>query len=69
MPCWQDYKSPEDLIGQSGLLKQLTKALVERRALQAVFRSTLIGNHIPLVASIAFQAFSVKVLRIVVQAA
>lgn len=28
------YKSPEDLIGQNGLLKQLTKALVER-ALQA----------------------------------
>ena len=29
-----DYKKPEDLIGQGGLLKQLTKALVER-ALQA----------------------------------
>jgi putative transposase len=29
-----DYKRPEDLIGQNGLLKQLTKALVER-ALQA----------------------------------
>ena len=29
-----DYKKPEDLIGQDGLLKQLTKALVER-ALQA----------------------------------
>ena len=25
-----DYKSPEDLIGEDGLLKQLTKALVER---------------------------------------
>lgn len=25
-----DYKSPEDLIGEQGLLKQLTKALVER---------------------------------------
>ena len=24
------YKSPEDLIGEHGLLKQLTKALVER---------------------------------------
>jgi hypothetical protein len=67
MPCWQDYKSPEDLVGQSVLLKQLTKALVER-ALQAVFRSTLIENHIPLVASIAFQAFSVKVRRMVEQA-
>jgi len=29
-----DYKKPEDLIGEDGLLKQLTKALVER-ALQA----------------------------------
>jgi transposase-like protein len=25
-----DYKKPEDLIGEHGLLKQLTKALVER---------------------------------------
>ena len=29
-----DYKKPEDLIGQNGILKQFTKALVER-ALQA----------------------------------
>nr|WP_242447180.1 transposase [Nitrosomonas supralitoralis] len=29
-----DYKKPEDLIGENGLLKQLTKALFER-ALQA----------------------------------
>jgi putative transposase len=26
----EDYKSPEDIVGESGLLKQLTKALVER---------------------------------------
>jgi putative transposase len=26
----KDYKKPEDLIGESGLLKQLTKALIER---------------------------------------
>ncbi|SEP18213.1 hypothetical protein SAMN05216333_1771, partial [Nitrosomonas oligotropha] len=32
-----DYKKPEDLIGEHGLLKQLTKALVER-ALQADYR-------------------------------
>ena len=25
-----DYKKPEDLIGENGLLKQLTKAVVER---------------------------------------
>lgn len=25
-----DYKKPEDLIGENGLLKQLTKRLVER---------------------------------------
>ena len=29
-----NYKKPEDLFGENGLLKQLTKALVER-ALQA----------------------------------
>jgi len=29
------YQKPEDLIGENGLLKQLTKALVER-ALEAV---------------------------------
>ena len=26
----RDYRNPEDLIGESGLLKQLTKALLER---------------------------------------
>ncbi len=26
----KDYKKPEDLLGQDGLLQQLTKALVER---------------------------------------
>jgi putative transposase len=26
----KDYQKPEDLIGENGLLKQLTKALVER---------------------------------------
>src|SRR5260370_35309736 len=26
----KDYKKPEDLIGETGLLKQLTKALLER---------------------------------------
>jgi hypothetical protein len=26
----KDYKNPEDLIGETGLLKQLTKALMER---------------------------------------
>jgi putative transposase len=26
----KDYKKPEDLIGETGLLKQLTKALIER---------------------------------------
>ena len=26
----QDYRSPEDLMGESGIVKQLTKALIER---------------------------------------
>ncbi len=30
----KDYKNPEDLIGKTGLLKQLTKQLLER-AMQA----------------------------------
>ena len=30
----RDYKNPEDLLGEDGLLKQLTKALLER-AMQA----------------------------------
>ena len=30
----KDYKSPEDLLGEGGLLKELTKRLVER-ALEA----------------------------------
>ena len=30
----KDYKNPEDLIGETGLLKQLTKKLLER-AMQA----------------------------------
>ncbi len=26
----RDYKNPEDLLGENGILKQLTKALLER---------------------------------------
>ncbi len=26
----KDYRSPEDLMGESGIVKQLTKALIER---------------------------------------
>jgi len=26
----KDYKTPEDILGENGLLKQLTKSLVER---------------------------------------
>ena len=32
----KDYKGPEDLTGENGILKQLTKALVEQ-AMGAVF--------------------------------
>ena len=34
----KDYKKPEDIIGENGLLKQLTKQLLER-AMAAVDRS------------------------------
>ena len=36
-----DYKTPEDLIGEGGLLKQLTQRLVER-ALQAEMTEHLV---------------------------
>ena len=39
-----NYKKPEDLIGENGLLKQLTKALVER-VLQAEMTEHL-GIHL-----------------------
>ena len=45
-----DYKKPEGLIGQDGLLKQLTKALVER-ALQAEMTDHLSHGKNQLVAN------------------
>lgn len=45
-----DYKKPEDLVGENGLLKQLTKALVER-ALQAEITEHLGHNKNQLVAN------------------
>src|SRR6202051_943441 len=42
-----DYKKPEDIIGKNGLLKQLTKALLER-AMQAEMSEHLgYGKHDP----------------------
>ena len=35
-----DYKKPEDIIGENGLLKEVTKAILER-ALQAEMRDHL----------------------------
>lgn len=46
-----DYKKPEDLIGQDGLLKQLTKALVER-ALQPENYMELVSSIIALLRKI-----------------
>ncbi len=44
-----DYQKPEDLIGEHGLLKQLTKTVVER-ALQAEMSAYLgHGKHEPVV--------------------
>ncbi len=39
-----DYKKPEALIGETGLLKQLTKALLER-ALHAGLTGRWCRNH------------------------
>ena len=41
-----DYKKPEDLIGEEGLLKQLTKALVER-ALSSLLKNTQKSRRLP----------------------
>jgi len=35
-----DYKSPEDLLGEQGLLKQLTKKLAERALEAGVFQAS-----------------------------
>jgi transposase-like protein len=41
----KDYKNPEDLLGENGLLKQLTKQLLER-AMQAELMHQLgYGRH------------------------
>ena len=38
-----DYKKPEDIIGENGLLKELTKAILER-ALEAEIREARPGG-------------------------
>ena len=43
----KDYKSPEDILGENGLLKQFTKAILER-AMQAELTDHLgYGKHSP----------------------
>ena len=44
--CWLITKSPEDLIGENGLLKQLTKLLVEK-AWKRRWPITSYGKHEP----------------------
>ena len=39
-----DYKKPEDIIGENGLLKQLTKALLERAMGGSLGRKTGYGR-------------------------
>ena len=39
-----DYRKPEDLIGENGLLKQLTKLLVAEKALDAELTGHLATN-------------------------
>jgi putative transposase len=41
----KDYKKPEDLIGENGLLKHLTKRLLER-AMQAELTEHLLTEHL-----------------------
>ena|ERR1035437_9556817 len=42
-----DYKKPEDIIGENGLLKQLTKAVLER-AMQVEMTCRGLGNRWPI---------------------
>ena len=50
-----DYKKPEDIIGENGLLKQLTKALLER-AMQVEMTAT--RNTIPPATTAATRAMA-----------
>src|SRR6202163_1269434 len=43
----KDYKKPEDLIGETGLLKQLTKALLERAMKAELTHHLGYGKHDP----------------------
>ena len=43
----KDYKKPEDLIGETGLLKQLTKALLERALSAEMAQHLGYGKHDP----------------------
>ena len=43
----KDYKSPEQIIGENGLLKQLTKALLERALQAEMTRHLGYGKHDP----------------------
>lgn len=56
------YKKPEDLIGENGLLKQRTKALVER-ALQAERRSILVTISMSLPPTVLAMPARVKAAR------
>jgi hypothetical protein len=42
-----DYKGPEDLIGEQGLLKQLTKAFASPCTRQPRIMPRQIGEHYP----------------------
>jgi len=41
----KDYKKPEDLIGENGLLKQLTKQLLERAMAAELTKHVGYENH------------------------
>ena len=56
------YKKPEDLIGENGLLKQLTKALIER-ALQAEMTEHLGHENMLLSATSLAMPATVKAAR------
>ncbi|MGB6946698.1 MAG: hypothetical protein WBE37_30160, partial [Bryobacteraceae bacterium] len=57
-----DYKKPEDIIGENGLLKQLTKALLERELSAGVRKSEAVASCHPIMP--VGDSFGGRVVRI-----
>jgi putative transposase len=59
----KNYKKPEDLIGESGLLKQLTKALVERAMEHSGTLMLLVHNFHPAVSNLIITSLPASIIH------